>query len=396
MNEVTQGKCQFHEISNLFPLMRGTEFEELKRDIATNGLHEAIWLHPDGSILDGRNRYRACIETNTEPRFRTWNDKGSLVSFVLSMNLHRRHLNESQRSMVAAKIANMPQGTRCDIRSIDLMSQSDAAQILNISTPSLKRAKKVLVSGTPELREAVEAGHVAVSAAAEIAEMSQDQQQRIVAKGPDAIRSAAKKQRNQKQRKARLKEKTDRAQQVVDAKDKVYNVILADPPWQYNNTIAKWGPAESHYSTMDTESLCGFLKQIKLQIDTDAVLFLWVTNPLLEDALRVVKEWGFSYKTNIVWTKTELKKPGSGFYVRGRHELLFICTKGSFTPLNPSISPPIGSVIQSPVREHSRKPDQVYDIIEGLYPQCRYIELFARSHRNGWDVHGDEVDKFNE
>ena len=126
----------YHPIANVFPLLQGEEFEQLKADIAANGLLEAIWLHPDGRIIDGRNRHRACIETNTEPRFRAWDGQGSLVSFVVSLNLHRRHLNESQRAMIAAKIAKMPQGARTDIRSIDLMSQPDAAQALKVSTPS--------------------------------------------------------------------------------------------------------------------------------------------------------------------------------------------------------------------------------------------------------------------
>ena len=97
-------KRPYHEVSSLFPLMEGDEYEQLKADIAQNGLLEAIWLHPDGSIIDGRNRHRACIETETEPRFRTWDGKGSLVGFVVSMNLHRRHLTSSQRAAIALDV----------------------------------------------------------------------------------------------------------------------------------------------------------------------------------------------------------------------------------------------------------------------------------------------------
>jgi N6-adenosine-specific RNA methylase IME4 len=131
-----------------------------------------------------------------------------------------------------------------------------------------------------------------------------------------------------------------------------------------------------------------------MKVSDNAVLFLWATNPLLVDAMEVVSAWKFQYKTNMVWVKTELQKPGSGFYVRGRHELLFICTRGSFTPLNPNISPPIGSIIEAPVREHSRKPESVYGIIEALYPGCNYVELFSRTSRNGWDSWGNQVDTF--
>lgn len=171
--------------------------------------------------------------------------------------------------------------------------------------------------------------------------------------------------------------------------DGIYNVIYADPPWAYDNQIENWGPTSLHYKPMTTDMICklGVLEIL----DKNAVLFLWVTNPMIKDALSVMDAWGFEYKTNIVWVKTELQRPGSGFYVRGRHELLFIGTHGSFTPLERDISPPIGSVIEAPVQEHSRKPDKVYEIVERLYPGCKYIELFARRERQGWDNWGDEI-----
>ena len=188
-----------------------------------------------------------------------------------------------------------------------------------------------------------------------------------------------------------IKTQDVKAEKASSLPQGIYNVIYADPPWQYNNSIGKWGPANSHYSTMPTADICVLLEKIELGVAENAVLFLWATNPFLEDALHVIDLWGFEYKTNIVWVKTELQKPGSGFYVRGRHELLLIATKGSFTPLDQNISPPIGSVIEAPVQEHSKKPEQIYEIIEKLYPKCNYIELFARNKREGWQQWGDEV-----
>ncbi len=169
----------------------------------------------------------------------------------------------------------------------------------------------------------------------------------------------------------------------------LYNVVLADPPWEYDNTGVH-GAAEAHYPTMSLQDICDLPETIGLQVADDAVLFLWATNPLLEDAFQVVEAWGFSYKTNLVWVKTDLKKPGAGWYVRGRHELCLICTRGSFTPLDERVSPPIGSVVEAPVRDHSRKPDELYQVIERLYPGCAYVELFARQEREGWTGWGTE------
>ena len=101
MNEMHR---QYHPVSNLFPLMQGADFEALKQDISEHGQLEPIWLHPDGSIIDGRNRHRACIELGITPHFRTWDGAGSLVSFVVSLNLHRRHLDAGQRGMIGLKV----------------------------------------------------------------------------------------------------------------------------------------------------------------------------------------------------------------------------------------------------------------------------------------------------
>jgi len=170
-----------------------------------------------------------------------------------------------------------------------------------------------------------------------------------------------------------------------------YNVIYADPPWAYDNQNESWGPASLHYSGMALAELVKLPKEINLTVAADAVLFLWSTNPFLNEALELMEAWDFEYKTNLVWAKTEHRQRGTGFYVRGRHELLLLGTRGSFTPLEQHISPPIGSVIMAPLREHSRKPDEVYDLIEKLYPGCRYMELFARGQRNGWDAWGNQA-----
>lgn len=183
----------------------------------------------------------------------------------------------------------------------------------------------------------------------------------------------------------RRQEKARTAQSLPSG---IYNVIYADPPWQYDNTGVD-AAANAHYHTLPLADICDFLKTINLQVAQNAVLFLWSTNPFLADALRVVEAWNFTYKTNLVWVKTDLSRPGTGFYVRGQHELLFICTRGSFTPLNWSQNVP--SVLAAPVRQHSRKPDEIYGVIENLYPNCRYIELFARQQRDGWTAYGNEL-----
>src|SRR3990167_5921459 len=110
-------ETQFHPLADLFPLLEGVEFAALAEDIRLHGLHEPITLHPDGRILDGRNRYLACLEADRDPRFTTWSGAdGGELAFVISANLRRRHLNETQRAGVAARLANMRQGERTDLQ----------------------------------------------------------------------------------------------------------------------------------------------------------------------------------------------------------------------------------------------------------------------------------------
>jgi len=156
-------ELQFHPIADLFPMMDESAFAELVADISEHGLHEPIIIH-EGKILDGRNRYRACLEADIEPRFERY-DGEHPVAFVISLNLHRRHLNESQRGMVAARLAKMERGSN-QHTSIDAPSRAEAASLLNVSPKSVERAKTVLRSAVPELVTAVERGDLAVSAAA--------------------------------------------------------------------------------------------------------------------------------------------------------------------------------------------------------------------------------------
>jgi ParB-like chromosome segregation protein Spo0J len=152
------------DTAGLFPLLTGAEFDALVADIKANGLLQPIVLF-DGAILDGRNRYRACLAAGVAPGFVAWHGRGNPAAYVISQNLHRRHLNESQRAMVAAKLAKLPVGSN-QHASIEAPSQEIAAELLNVSRSAVQRAAKVRDHGTPELVAAVERGEVAVSRAA--------------------------------------------------------------------------------------------------------------------------------------------------------------------------------------------------------------------------------------
>ena len=153
----------FHPAADIFPMMPESELAALADDIRANGLREPVWLY-EGQILDGRNRYVACQLADVEPATREWMGADP-VAFVVSMNLHRRHLNESQRGMSAARAATMQRGRPETNSPRGLFTQPEAASMLNVGLNTVKRARTVLDRGTPEMIQKVDDGSLTVTEA---------------------------------------------------------------------------------------------------------------------------------------------------------------------------------------------------------------------------------------
>jgi N6-adenosine-specific RNA methylase IME4 len=370
----------FHPAANLFPLMAGADFEALVTDIAEHGQREAIVLH-DGLILDGRNRYRACERIGLQPVTREWEGGASVVEYVVSLNLHRRHLNESQRAMVAAKIANMERGG--DRRSDQTanwqfdngVSRADAAAAIKTSERSVNRAALVLREAEPETVAAVESGKLPVSTAASIANAEPDFQRTVV----DKVNAGMKPQEAIRQTKAE-----QAAERSVSAPSGKYRVLYADPPWSYGNTQPEYQTEQrDYYPVLSIVELCAL--PIKDLAESDAVLFLWATSPILEEAFQVIRAWGFTYKSSFVWDKI---KHNMGHYNSVRHEFLLICVRGSCQPDVRQLFDSVQSIERT---EHSAKPEEFRTIIDTIYPHGARIELFARRQTPGWATWGNET-----
>lgn len=172
-----------------------------------------------------------------------------------------------------------------------------------------------------------------------------------------------------------------------------YKIIYADPPWQYK-TYSEKGlgrSAENHYSTMSLEDIQAL--PVGELADSDCVLFMWTTIPLLKDCFSVMKAWGFEYKTiAFVWIKLNRKSDslfwGMGHWTRANAELCMLATKGH--PKRKSAG--VHQVIVSHIEEHSKKPDEARERIIQLVGDLPRVELFARQKTDGWDVWGNEVD----
>lgn len=181
-----------HEYANLFPMMGENEIQTLSKDIKENGLQESIILF-ENEILDGRNRYKACEIAGVKPIMEQYEGDDALA-FVVSHNLHRRHLSESQRSFVASKLANMTreqnlkQNSERPIGTSDSVSISQASEMLNVGETSVKRARRVQRDGSDELVKAVESGDLKVSAADDLRKLPKAEQVEVLSQGADAVR----------------------------------------------------------------------------------------------------------------------------------------------------------------------------------------------------------------
>lgn len=165
---------------------------------------------------------------------------------------------------------------------------------------------------------------------------------------------------------------------------KKYQIIYADPPWQYNKgTVPPNRKIENHYPTMPTKDIL----TLDVPADENCILYLWVTYPFLKEGLEVIEAWGFKYKSCMVWDKEII---GCGYWFRGQHELLLVGVRGKVHP--PPNSLRISSVFRERRTRHSRKPLKIAELIQKWYPDKNRIELFAREKTPGWDVWGNEVD----
>ncbi len=343
----------FHPVCSIFPMMEGEEIKALVADIREHGLIEPILTY-QGKIIDGRNRYQACELAGVFPRFEEWRGDGSLVDLVVSLNLKRRHLTQSQKATIAVDLlpyleaeARERQGRRTDIREKipegeEGRARDHAAKLAQVN-PRYVSDAKAIQQRSPETFEAVKSGTLTLLAA-----KKELHHERV-------------------------------AETVKEFPVGKFRVLYADPPWDYGNKMVggseefqqRWTSAESHYPSMTIAELCAL--PVKDLATDDAVLFLWVTSPLLAECWPVIRAWGFAYKACFVWDK---EGHNFGHYNSVRHEFLFICTRGSCLPDSKKLEDSVQTIPKT--REHSRKPEEFRAIIDAMYPNGPRVEVFAR------------------
>ncbi len=184
---------------------------------------------------------------------------------------------------------------------------------------------------------------------------------------------------------------------MKELEGKKFHTVLADPPWQFQNRTGKMAPEHkrlARYPTMTLEEIKAL--PVRDVVEEPAHLYLWVPNALLAEGLEVMKAWGFTYKTNLIWYKVRKDggpdRRGVGFYFRNVTEMVLFGVRGkNARTLQPGRSQE--NIIVSRKREHSRKPDEQYAIIESCSPGP-YLELFARGTRENWTAWGNQAQEY--
>jgi len=378
-----------HEVANIFPEMGAIEFDALCADIAANGLRESPWVY-QGAVIDGRHRMRACEKLGIPCPVRVYSGEDP-VGFVVSLNLHRRHLDSTQRAMVAATLATMRHGgdrVSEQAANLPLATQAHAAELLNVSERSVRAAVKVRADGADELIRAAESGRVSVSTAATIAEAPKAEQVEIVARGEAEILEAAKRIRSEKAvtRRAEMAEVRAMAPPLPLGK---FECIVIDPPWEMQKIERDVRPNQVafEYPTMTADELAAF--DVAGMAADDCNLFCWTTHKHLPLAIDLLHSWGFRYVCTMVW-----HKPG-GFQPIGlpqyNCEFVLYARRGSPSFIDTKAFP---CCFNAPRKEHSRKPDEFYDVIRRVTAGPR-IDVFSRESREGFATFGNEAGKFD-
>jgi len=395
-------ELKLHPHQYLIPPMSEEDYNNLKEDIKRNGILQPIDVTYNNVILDGHHRVKAARELGIKevevriPELLYIDED----EYLISVAMNRRHLTEGQKAVLAneyRKILSEKVKKQRAVNAIkkrwrpeqkylsetvtgkynegqEVDTRKEASDKFKVSEWKVRTVQQI-EDKAPDVYEKLHTGELQIYEAKIIAQLPEDKREIVLEKKLETkkdIRAIVRKINN-----------AEKNQYVKPIPEGKFSIIYADPPWEYEFSNSNMRDIENHYPTLELEKI----KEIKVPSDDNAILFLWTPAPKLEEALEVMKAWGFSYRTNIVWIKDKI---GTGYYSRGKRELLLIGIKGEGigAPL-PENRPK--SVIFAERTEHSKKPDIFYEIIEKMYPKHSKIELFARNKREGWEAWGNEI-----
>jgi len=354
----------------IFPLT-DEEYDSLKSSIRTNGLYLPIIISDTGIILDGHHRHKACNELDITGKYKVKKFENILLEkkFVIESNLTRRQLNDYQKGelgipllAIQKELAKLRQGKRNDLTSgsnepqvTNERTRDIVAKQLGLSSTTFERTRKIIESNDEGLKEKLRSGETTVSAAYNKIRN-------------DIIQNNSK---------------------TPEIPTDEYNVCYVDPPWKFDNQNTGGSlisGASQKYPTLSTDDIITLMK--KLQFHKNSILFMWSTNAMLIDALRVISELGFTYKGKVTWHKSKFL--GLGYWYRNVTEDCIFAIKGDVKAFHSQLP----NFFEASNTKHSEKPEYMREIIEdGIksISKIKKIEMFGRKETPGWTVFGNQI-----
>jgi len=362
------------EFQSLIPPLEKEELKQLKDNLKKEGWrkHEKIILWK-GVIVDGHNRYNLCKDLGIKFKVinKKFKDKKEIMTWIINNQLGRRNLVPYDRIRLALKKEEF-------LKPIAKERQRESGGAVP------QKSAKPPIDVREEVAKIAHVSHDTISKVKFIEKEADQKTKEKLSKGQESINkiyTILKRKEKVKHIKKELKK--------PKLRDKKYEIIYADPAWNYDRNVGE-GIAREQYSLSSLEEM----KRIPIKHITEdnAVLFMWVTWPMLEQGLELMNSWGFKYKTCAFnWIKLNKDgKPffGIGYYTKSNSEVCLLGIKGKgLTVLDNTIS----QIIMTQKNIHSKKPSEVRKLIVQLFGDRKRIELFARDKVEGWDAYGDEI-----
>jgi N6-adenosine-specific RNA methylase IME4 len=370
------------EFKKLIPALTAEEFKQLEQNCLDEGIREKI-ITWNGFIIDGHNRYEIAtrwgLEYETESK--KFDNENDVREWMINNQFGRRNLSNYQRSVLALELESVfkekakeqqirkPESvlpTLAEQKPID--TRKEISQIANVSHGTLDKVKVIQATATAEVKEKLSTGEISINQAYQEIKKEEKKAERI-----ELIEQQIE----------------DIEQGLLPELKGLFDVISVDPPWPYEGegkNITSFDSVGRRVANPYPEMNIEQIKKIDLPLMNDGVILLWTTHRFLPDAFEILKEWNLDYKATLVWNK---EKIGMGAWFRMQCEFCLVGVKGKPYWNNTTFR----DILNEPRREHSRKPDSFFEMIEKI-TLGRRLEYFSREKRNGWEGFGNDINKF--
>jgi N6-adenosine-specific RNA methylase IME4/DNA-binding XRE family transcriptional regulator len=365
-------------LTELLPPLSSQERSELYENIKRNGMQYPIKILPSGKIFDGHTRFDLF---GKKARFEVVNvSEEKALELGLGLNLNRRHLSHEQRNEIIRELRRRGY-TQQKTAALVGISRSAVDHVENVN--KLRNDNNVNAKDAPDLRVIVPKQYYAIIWRR--AKTSNEPYRQIGADykvSPGRVAQIVKSYEKTLDRKRALEELNNRASMLPPLQAE-FSTIVVDPPWPLGNA---YDPENFRGSPPYPELSLEKIRELRIPAAKDCVLWLWTTNHHLHEAFHTVESWGFEYKILLTWAKSN--NFGLGKYLRGQTEHCLAAVKGHpvWKLTNQS------TLLLAPSREHSRKPDEFYKLVESLSEAPR-LDYFGRESRPGWTVYGTSVEQ---